>query len=261
VPPVPREADVKIIDLSVPIMNYSMDTHEQSIIYLDHREVARQRAKSYGLPADRFPLPGVHSASEGVTLSTHAGTHMDAPWHYGPTSEGKPARTIDEIPLEWCYGSGVRLDFRAKKADESIAAAEVDAELARIAHRIRPLDIVLIWTGCDRFFDQPDWNMRHPGMSREATLMLIDKGVRMMGTDAWGFDIPIPTMAERLRQGDAASFFPAHYAGREREYCHMEKMANFGSIPTATGFTVACFPVKVHRGSGGWCRPVAIVAD
>ena len=252
---------MKIIDLSVPIMNYSMDTHEQSIIYLDHREVARQRAKSYGVPADRFPLPGVHSASEVVTLSTHAGTHMDAPWHYGPTSEGKPARTIDEIPLEWCYGSGVRLDFRAKKADESIAAAEVDAELARIAHRIRPLDIVLIWTGCDRFFDQPDWNTRHPGMSREATLMLIDKGVRMMGTDAWGFDIPIPTMAERLRRGDAGSFFPAHYAGREREYCHMEKMANFGAIPRATGFTVACFPVKVHRGSGGWCRPVAIVAD
>jgi hypothetical protein len=54
----------------------------------------------------------------------------------------------------------------------------VDAELARIDHRIRPLDIVLIWTGCDRFFDQPDWNMRHPGMSREATLVLIDKGVR-----------------------------------------------------------------------------------
>jgi len=60
---------------------------------------------------------------------------------------------------------------------------------------------------------------------------------------------------------DAGGFDPAHYAGREREYCHMEKMANFGAIPTATGFTVACFPVKVHRGSGGWCRPVAIVAD
>jgi len=261
VPALPREADVRIIDLSVPIMNYSMDTHEQSISYLDHQEVARQRAKSYGVPADRFPLPGVHSASEVVTLSTHAGTHMDAPWHYGPTSEGKPARTIDEIPLEWCFGAGVRLDFRAKQADESISAAEVDAELARIGHRIRPLDIVLIWTGCDRFFDQPDWNLRHPGMSREATLMLIEQGVRMMGTDAWGFDIPIPTMAERLRRGDTASFFPAHYAGREREYCHMEKMANFGAIPAATDFTVACFPVKVHRGSGGWCRPVAIVAD
>lgn len=81
----------------------------------------------------------------------------------------------------------------------------------------------------------------------------------MMGTDAWGFDIPIPIMAERLRRRDTASFFPAHYAGREREYCHMEKMANFGAIPAATGFTVACFPVKVHRASGGWCRPVAIL--
>ena len=251
----------RIIDLSVPLMNYSMDTHEQTIHYLDHAEVARQRAKTYDIPADRFPVPHVHTASEVVTLTTHAGTHVDAPWHYGPLSEGRPARTIDEIPLEWCYGDGVVLDFTAKHADELILPGDIDAALGRIGHRLQPLDIVLIRTGCDRFFDQPDWSRRHPGMSREATLHLIDQGIRMMGTDGWGFDIPIPTMVERLRGGDPAAFFPAHYAGRDREYCHIEKMANLGAIPRPTGFKVACFPVKVHRGSGGWCRAVAILEE
>src|SRR5215510_4294377 len=191
---------VRIIDLSVPLMNYSMDTHEQTIHYLDHAEVARQRAKTYDIPADRFPVPHQHTASEVVTLTTHAGTHVDAPWHYGPLSEGRPARTIDEIPLEWCYGDGVVLDFTAKHADEAISPGDLDAALRRIGHRLQPLDIVLIRTGCDRFFDQPDWSRRHPGMSREATLHLIDQGIRMMGTDGWGFDIPIPTMVERLRR-------------------------------------------------------------
>jgi kynurenine formamidase len=141
----------RIIDLSVPLMNYSMDTHEQTIHYLDHAEVARQRAKTYDIPADRFPVPHVHTASEVVTLTTHAGTHVDAPWHYGPLSEGRPARTIDEIPLEWCYGDGVVLDFTAKHADELISPGDIDAALGRIGHRLQPLDIVLIRTGCDRF--------------------------------------------------------------------------------------------------------------
>jgi len=65
---------VRVIDLSLPLMNYSMDTHEQTIQYFDHAEVARQRAKTYDIPADRFPVPHLHTATEVVTLTTHAGT-------------------------------------------------------------------------------------------------------------------------------------------------------------------------------------------
>ena len=67
----------RIIDLSVPIMNYSMDTHDQTIHYLDHAEVARQRAKTYGIAADRLPVPHLHTASEQVTLSTHAASQRE----------------------------------------------------------------------------------------------------------------------------------------------------------------------------------------
>jgi len=101
----------RLVDLSLPIRNASFDTQEQHIEYTDHREVARGRAKAYGISLDDLPLPGVHSAMERVTLSTHAGTHVDAPIHYGPTSEGLPAKTIDQVPLEWCFGDGVVLDF------------------------------------------------------------------------------------------------------------------------------------------------------
>ena len=113
---------VRIIDLRVPLMNSSTDTHDQTIHDRDHAEVARQRAKTYDIPTDRFPVPHMPTATEVVTLTTHAGTHVDAPWHYGPISEGRPARTIDEIRLEWCYGDGVVLDCTAKHADELISS-------------------------------------------------------------------------------------------------------------------------------------------
>ena len=38
---------------------------------------------------------------------------MDAPWHYASTmNRGERAATIDEVPLDWCYRPGVKLDFR-----------------------------------------------------------------------------------------------------------------------------------------------------
>lgn len=251
---------MRLVDLSVPIRNASFDTQEQHIEYTDHYEMARLRAKAYGIQPDDLPEPGVHSAMERVTLSTHAGTHMDAPSHYGPTSEGKPAKTIDQIPLEWCYADGVVLDFSEMEANRVIGVEDLKRALKRIDYELKPLDIVLIRTDRWKDFDRTDYAFRHPGMGRESTLWLIEQGIRMMGTDAWGWDIPIPTMAEELKKGNKAAFFPGHYAGREREYCHIEKMARLNELPVH-GFKVAVFPVLIERASGGWCRPVAIIGE
>lgn len=247
-----------IIDLSLPIRNASFDTQEQHIEYIDHYAMARQRATAYGVDPGDLPLPGVHSASERITLSSHAGTHMDAPIHYGPTSEGKPARTIDQIPLEWCHGDGVVLDFSWMEAGQVIGVDDLQQALARIEYTLKPFDIVLIRTDRWMDFDRHDWAMRHPGMGRESTLWLIEQGIRMMGTDGWGWDIPIPMMAEALRKGDSDAFFPGHYAGRDKEYCHIEKLARLNELP-AHGFTFSAFPVLIERASAGWCRAVAII--
>ena len=79
----------------------------------------------------REDLPdGEGWAIERINLSTHNGTHLDAPWHYASTMDrGKPAATIDEIPLDWCYRPGVKLDFRSLPDGHVVSAAEVEAEL------------------------------------------------------------------------------------------------------------------------------------
>ena len=88
----------------------------------------------------------------------------------------------------------------------------------------------------------------------------LDTPDQVIGIDGWGFDRPAGAMLQDyLRTGDCAALLPAHMVGRDREYCHIEKMANLDKIPVAYGFWVVCFPIKVERGSAGWVRAVALV--
>ncbi|MEW5913423.1 MAG: cyclase family protein [Thermodesulfobacteriota bacterium] len=233
------------------------------INYLDHATGAQgMQAYFPGLtPAD---LPGgLGWAVEEVHLTTHSGTHLDAPFHYHPTQDqGQPALTIDQVPLDWCFQDGVLLNFSHKADGEGISAEEVEAELKRIGHRLKPLDIVLVRVGADRAWGRPEYLVTGAGMTRESTLYLLERGVKVVGIDAWSWDRPLPFLAQEFAAtGDASGVWAAHFAGIERGYCHMEKLAGLGALPRPTGFKVACFPVKIKNASAGWVRPVAIFED
>ena len=85
---------------------------------------------------------------------------MDAPWHYGPTSEGKPARTIDQVPLEWCCGDGVLLDFTHRKKGEVISKDDVVVALEKIDYKLKPGDIVLIRTDCCKYYEKEEKSLQ-----------------------------------------------------------------------------------------------------
>jgi kynurenine formamidase len=187
---------------------------------------------------------------------------VDAPWHYYPTCGEQPARTIDQMPLEWFYGDGVVLDFRHKERGGLISPADVEAALAKIGYALKPYDIVLIQTGADKWWGQPEYFHAGAGMTAETTRRLIGQGIRTMGIDAWGWDQPFWAMKERFQAtGDPTVIWEAHRVGRDLEYCHIEKLANLDTLPRPFGFKVACFPVKLAGGSAGWTRVVAIFED
>ena len=250
----------KIIDLSVSVSLKGNLKVKPQIVYRRHEDTPKVYAEMYGLKPEDFPN-GQYCAAEVVTLGTHNTTHLDAPYHFGTTSEGKPAKTIDQIPLEWCYGDGVVLDFHHKKKGEGITAAEVKEELQRIGYKIKPLDIVLIRTDIYKHYDEPGYEEMHPGMTREATLWILNQGVKVTGIDAWGWDRPIEIMATELKAGEKNKFWEAHFLGKEREYCHIERMANLDKIPKPFGFKVAAFPIKIENASAGWVRAVAILEN
>ena len=253
----------RIIDLSVPLQaGIASDPPGMlpEIDYVSHATTAPAMAAMFpGMRPDQLP-EGQGWAFEHVRLTTHNGTHLDAPWHFHATMDGgQRAITIDEVPLDWCFRPGVKLDFRHKPDGYVCTAADVEAELARIGHTLSPFDIVLVNTAAGAAYGQPDFLDRGCGVGREATLWLVEKGVRITGTDGWSWDAPFSHTARRFAEtGDASLVWEGHKAGRERGYCHIEKLANLDLLPPF-GFTVACFPVKIERASAGWTRAVAIM--
>jgi len=248
-----------LVDLSVPLAQTPPGSMlKVDIEYMSHADGTKAHGAFFGLTADDLP-DGLFAAVENVTMTTHSGTHLDAPYHFGPLSEGKPARTIDKIPLEWCYGDGVVLDFRHKKKGEEIDAADVEQALDRIGYSLKPFDIVLFMTGASRYYGTPGYMNAHPGATRASTIWLIERGVRVMGIDAWGWDRPFEVMVDEVKRGIKGRVWEAHYTGKEREYCHLENLTNLESIPRPFGFKVAVFPIKVERASGAWVRAVAFV--
>src|SRR5690606_8324487 len=124
---------------------------------------------------------------------------MDAPWHYHPTMDhGKRAITIDEVPLDWCFRPGVKLDFRHLPDGHVVTAAEIEAELARIGHELQPLDIVVINTSAGAAYGKDEFLNKGCGVGREGTLYLTERGVRVTGTDAWSWDAAFSHTAKRF---------------------------------------------------------------
>ena len=255
----------RIVDLSVALRDDIASDPPgfgPSVEYFNHRDTAPQFTQVFpGLTVEDLP-DGEGWALEWVRLTTHNGTHLDAPYHFASTmNHGERALTIDEVPLEWCMQPGVKLDFRHFDDGYVVQPEDVEAELARIGHTLQPLDIVLVNTRAGQRYGEGDYLDAGCGMGRAATLYLLERGVRITGTDGWSWDAPFShTRAVFARTKDPSIIWEGHRAGREIGYCHLEKLANLEALPP-TGFTVCCFPVKIKGASAGWCRPVAILEE
>jgi kynurenine formamidase len=259
----------RLIDISSPLMaGIASDPPHMlpKIEYLDHHATALQMADYMGVPVGALP-DGEYAAVERVAISTHNGTHLDAPYHFFSTMNhalkpgGEPSWRIDEVPLEWCFQPAVKLDFRHLPDGTVVTPGDVEAELGRIGHTLRPLEIVVVNTRAGERYGHDDYVDTGCGMGKAATLWLLERGVRLTGTDAWSWDAPFSFTRRRVQEtGDASLIWEGHRAGREIGYSHLEKLHNLELLP-ADGFEIVCFPVKVHRGSAGWTRAVAIVQD
>jgi kynurenine formamidase len=222
--------------------------------FVNRRDLGRD---DRGATADDFP-ESLGLAWSWVQLSDHTGNHIDAPHHFGPVVEGKPAKTIDQVPLAWCAGPGVRLDFRHCSARD-ITLDDIRRELDRVQYELKPGTIPLLWTGADAHIAEDDkyWQYQ-AGLSLDGLNYFLDCGVRLVAIDAYAMDVSYNTMQEQFRQDDPM-FFPAHFVGREREHLHLEKLTNLGALPRPHGFYFVAFPIKLRGGSAGWVRPVALV--
>ncbi|MDD5044038.1 MAG: cyclase family protein [Candidatus Omnitrophica bacterium] len=265
---------MKIIDLSLPIDEKAFEVHKVQIERVDHKAgvekfnrvimgktllgklkyaLGKRIVKKEDLPDEEFlSLEIVHSP-------VHIGTHLDYSFHYGSLSENRPSKTADEIPLEYCYQDGVRLDFSHKLPNEIIRAQDIETALAKINYKLKPLDIVFLRTGADKSWGTPKYFSDYPGVDVSAIDYLLDRGIKVFGVDTMGIDRPYRFMLkEFLEKKDTKYLYPAHFYGRKREFIHIERLANLEKLPDS-GFKVVCFPVRIKNTGAAWARVVAIV--
>jgi len=264
---------MKIIDLSVLVENSPSEPMEIKIKRFDYFKGAKMFCRKLAcknlldfikgkkrLRHTDFPDQAFLSL-DIVTLPTHMGTHIDAPFHYGPAQYALQGKTVEALSLDEFYRPGVRLDLRYKKPGEYIEVSDLKKALSQINYSLKPRDIVLIWTGSDSLWGTPQYFFQAPGMSREATAWLVEQGIYVIGTDTYGFDRPFGSMLkDYFRTGDKRHLWPAHFYGREKEYIQIERLTNLGSLPDL-GFTVVCFPLKIKGIDASWVRAVALVNE
>jgi len=255
----------RIVDLSIYLENDVLSdppAFGPRIEYFTHDNTFGQIAPFFpGLKQEDLP-DGAGWAVEKVELITHNGTHLDAPYHFHPTmNRGERAIAIDEVDLNWCFQPGVKLDFRDFPDGYVVTAADVERELERIGHVLRPLEIVVVNTRAGSRYGHDDYVAAGCGMGYEATMYLLERGVRLTGTDAWSWDAPFVYTAQKYAATkDASLIWEGHKAGRHIGYCHLEKLHNLEALP-GHGFVISCFPHKIRGASAGWTRAVAIFDD
>ena len=179
-----------------------------------------------------------------LSLSDHAGTHVDAPVHFDPRPG---AASIDQVPLENFYTSAICLDLSHVPLKHAITVPEMEAALERSGQRINPRDTVLLWMAVEqRLLDRPGYLHDFPGLAPDSVHWLADRGILMFGVEAIS---PAP-------EGELN--FKAHMICAERGITHMECLVNLDRLIGRGRFRFIGFPLKIRGGTASPIRAVAM---
>ena len=192
------------------------------------------------IPRCTFEVEGY--AVTTLVLSSHAGTHLDAPYHF---IQG--GATVDALPVTRLVGEGVVLDLRGR--GPSISVVDLDAAIAA-AGGVGAGDFALLWTGWDAHFGQDDmWD--HPYLSAEAAKRLLVLGVTLVGTDCGGVD---SRGADAISEEEAGH--PIHYLLLAADIPIVENLTGLEQLG-AGRCVCALLPLPIVGGDGSPVRAVA----
>jgi len=173
-----------------------------------------------------------------IRLSSHVGTHIDAPYHF--IQEGK---TIDQLPLEHFTGPAVTISVE-RQAGESITPDDLSRA------DVRAGDIVLLHTGWSRKFESPEYQ-RHPFLVQDTADWLVDHKVKMLGIDCVNVEMPVAD-----RPPDYAR--PIHHTLLRNEVLIIENLTNLDRI-AGQRVRLYAFPIPYRGCDGAQARVVAEV--
>jgi kynurenine formamidase len=205
-----------------------------------------------------------------LLIDEHTGTHFDAPAHFIPPAgsgmqHAGEAGSIyaDNVDLNQLCGPAVVIDVPSNLPGAAPGISPVIPGFLILEHEkihgvIMAGDIVIFRSSWDDRYQKgpagepycfgplilkrdPGW----PAPENEAMQILIDRGVRCIGTDS-------PSMGSTHDGG------PVHVLALSKGICFIEALANLRSLPN-TGAWFMFAPLRIAHGTGAPGRALAIV--
>jgi kynurenine formamidase len=230
---------VKFIDLSREIYHRMprLLNHPSIIItpFATHDEVRE---------ADGYKFS---SATMSLAMGDHAGTHVDAPYHF----DARPgAKTIDEVPLENFFLDAVCLDLSHKPLKSDISIDDLQKAEAAADVTIRAKDMVLLHMDFfRRCYGTDGYLTDFPGLTKESATWLGQKGIAMFGVEAVSPGRP------------GRNNFEVHHVCRDMGFTHVEGLVNMEKLIGKGRFKFIGLPLKIKGGTGSPIRAVAMLDE
>ena len=181
----------------------------------------------------RFETHGYFS--EVMFLSTHTGTHIDAPAHFVQDS-----LTIDRLDVRRFVSHGVLLKF-PKNADQQISLNDI------INYEINANDTVILATGWENQHDKDNYMSNNPGLSAEAAEYLANTRVNAVAIDGPSIDRGIDNR------------FDSHSILLSNDIFIIENLCNLVELGPAGSFTLVVNPLKLVGASGSPVRAIGLL--
>jgi arylformamidase len=175
-----------------------------------------------------------------ITMSTHHGTHVDAPRHL--SNEGK---SLDETDLNKFIGEGVVLDLSYKEIGSGVSAND----LKKYSELIRAEDIVILYTGCSKRLGEPWINSNYTYLDKSGAEWLIQKKVKSVGIDIFSID----------QYGNPES--PAHNLLLGNGIPLIEEISSEAGHLLGKRIYLFCLPIRMMMGDGAPARVIAYLLE
>jgi kynurenine formamidase len=229
----------------VELIDISQEIYQGMQVYPGHLKTVIWDFASHEETAKNFE-GGFSFRSQGLLMSDHGPTHVDAISHLDPRDH---APAIDAMPLETFFGDATCLDLSAKAPQTYISADDMEDAAQAAGGSLDPGMILLIRTGAfERYHGTPEYTSQYPGLDESGTRWLIERGVKAFGVDSPSPDNPI------------SKSYPCHMVCREQGITHYENLANLDKL-AGRRFTFVGFPLRIRGGTGSPVRAVAVVGE
>lgn len=219
-------------------------------------------------PCDKVPVVEDYATTEeeGVNvkfmkMGTHTSTHIDAPYHIS-----KEGRNLNDFPVERFIGKGIVLDFSDRGEIYEITREDIMAH----AEELKQVDYAILNTGWAPYYGTWDF-FRHPYLSGDAALALVELGIKIVGTDgssadaAYGFStakrLENPTFSEILENIERENIKnDAHTALLGNDCLIVEYLCNLNQLPKEAA-TYSFLPLKLMEADGSPVRAVCMTEE